>query len=246
MAWPPWLVRLLYPRRRTHTGEHPSAEEVDAWVEIVEDPYFQARDEAFVNRVLGLGVTTGMMLDLDSRLGLVPLKVLWHEEGLLAMGVYGSLDVAERARETAESWGLGERMFFQVGDPRDLKFKTGYFDIVISDSALETASRPLELLREVSRVTKPGGGILLAQHPRPTRFSMGRRLSAGRRRYPAVLSERFESTLRAGYIVSELEELVAMAGLERTGIVAEGEQLFIERRGSNDPTSWVSERERYL
>ena len=156
-----------------------------------------------------------------------------------------ALEVAERARETAEDWGLGQRMFFQVGQPRDLRFKTGYFDMVVSDGALHRIADPLSLLKEVRRVTKPSGAILIGQQRRPARLTLSGKVSAEARRYPAALRNRIEATLRSGYTARELRDLVVAAGLERTQVVADGERIFIERPGVNDPSSWVSERERY-
>jgi len=240
------LSRLVYPPRQPDVHHPPSAGELDAWVGAAETPYFQQLDDAFVGRALGLGVTSGMVLDLDSPLGLVALKILWKEEGFLSIGVYRSLDMAERARQTAEVWDLGDRMFFQVGEPSGLRFKTGYFDLVVSDGALHYAQHPEELLAEIGRVTKPSGAILLGQRARPGRLRMAGVLSGGGRFCQGALGRRFEATVRAGYTRSELAECVAAAGLDRARVVADGERLFIERRGADDPSSWVVEREKYL
>lgn len=246
MAWPRLLSRLVYPRRRVEPVEAPSTEEIDAWVESAEAEPFRIADERFVKRALALGVSSGMMLDLDSRLGLVAMKILWHEDGFLSIGVYGSLEMAERARATAEAWGLGERMFFQVGHAQNLKFKARYFDMVVSEGGLQTSPDPLGLLREIARVVKPGGAILLAQTARPPRFRTRRVLAELGRSGPEALFRRQEAALRTGYTRSELQGLIAEAGLERARVIGEGERLFIERRGSNDPSSWVAEREKYF
>jgi SAM-dependent methyltransferase len=239
------LSRLIYPPRATRVRKTPSAEEIDAWVEASGTFEFQETDDLFVERARALGITSGMVLDLNSPLGLVAMKILWHEEGLLAIGVYRSLEVAERARQTAEEWELGQRMFFQVGEPAELKFKAGYFDMVVSDGALHTTERPAELLKEIHRVTKPGGGILLSQMARPNRLRIRGVLSARNRVCPTALARWEEERVRAGYTRPELASLVREAGLDRTHVVASGSRLFIERPGANDPSSWVSERERY-
>ena len=80
-----------------------------------------------MQRALGLGVDSGVVFDLGSQLGLVPLKILWHNEGLFGISLHTSGKPAERARETADAWELGERMFFQIGKPQQMKFKSNYF-----------------------------------------------------------------------------------------------------------------------
>ena len=54
----------------------------------------------------------------------------------------------DRARETAAAWDLEDRAFFQVGDARKMRFKTAYFDLVISDSTLHVFDDPLSVLRK--------------------------------------------------------------------------------------------------
>jgi SAM-dependent methyltransferase len=185
-----------------------------------------------------------MLLDLDSRLGLVSLKLLWETEDLLGMGIYASLEVAERTRHTAEEWGLGDRMFFQVGDVRDLNLKTGYFDMVISDGILQSADRPGNLLGEIGRVSKPGAAILLGQAARPSRLRLSGALDS-LSGFPDALRPWRERSLRSGFTRAELETLVQSAGLERTRIVLDDDRLYVERPGRDDPASWVTERERY-
>src|SRR5439155_20757156 len=100
-------------------------------------------------RALGLGVESGMILDVGTRVGLVVLKMLWQNENFFAIGMDMSGLLIERARETAQAWELGERAFFQVGDARKMRLKTGYFDLVISDSTLHVFDDPLSVLREI-------------------------------------------------------------------------------------------------
>lgn len=240
------LSSLLYPARPAGRSKAPSKEEIDAWVGISQTERVQKADDAFVDRALGLGVSNGMILDLNSRMELVAMKLLWRTEGFLSIGVYGSLEVAERARQTAEEWDLGDRMFFQVGDAADLKFKTAYFDMIVSDGGLQATRSPLDLMKEIARVVKPGGAILLAQAARPSRFRMNRAVAEETRDYPAALSPRIRDALRSGYTRSELQDLITASGLDRARVVGDGDRLFVERHGSNDPSSWVTERERYL
>ena len=238
------LSRILYPPRLTGVPKSPSPAELEAWVGSAESACFRGPDEEFVRRALGLGVGSGMLLDLDSRLGLVAMRILWEAEDLLAIGIYSSLEVAERARLTAEAWGLGDRMFFQVGDARDLGLKTGYFDMVISDGILQKAERPREMLAEVARIAKPGAAVLLGHMARPMRLGLGGEFSADAG-YPEALRPWRERLVHSGFTRVELEDLVRSAGLERAKVLGWEDRLFVERPGTDDPTSWVSERERY-
>ena len=239
-------ARLLYPARMPVSTGELTNEELEAWIEATEESYFKSQDQAFVERARSLGVDAGMVLDVGSRLGLVAMKILWDAEGLLCMGVYRSLQMAETARQTAEEWKLGERMFFQVGEPAQMKFKTAYFDMVVSDGALHGFEHPTKTLREIHRVTKPTGAILIRELRRPNRFNISSHLSRHGSNYDERLRSRFEAGVRAGFTPFEFGAFARAAGIERARVVAEETHVILERPGANDPDSWLREREKYM
>ena len=136
------LSRLIHPARVLPGQADIGDEEVEAWVDAAALEYFSEQDQEFVGRALGLGVDSGMVLDVGSPLGLIPLKILWQKDDLFGIGLQRLGKIAERARETADAWELGERMFFQVGDPHQMKFKSDYFDLMVSDAALHRFENP--------------------------------------------------------------------------------------------------------
>ena len=240
------LSRLLYPRRVIAPEVVDIDDHVDAWAEAAAMDYGSRLEDTFVERALGLGVEGGVLLDVGTQLGLVVLKILWRNENLYGIGVDGSGPMVERARATAEAWGLSDRMFFQVGHAHGMRFKSGYFDLVISSSALHRFENPIGVLAEIRRVTKPTGAILLQDLRRPTRFRMARHLAEHSRHYPSRIRPLYESLVRAAYTRREIKQFTAAAGIEHARIFDEGRtHIGIERRGSTDAGSWVMERERY-
>src|SRR5207249_9587881 len=111
-------------------------------------------EDDLVRRAVALDVEGGMILDVGTRVGLIALKILWQNENFYAIGMDSSKAMVERARETATAWGLGERAFFQVGDARRMRFKSSYFDLVISDATFHCFDDPVSVLAEISRVLK--------------------------------------------------------------------------------------------
>src|SRR5262249_40495945 len=152
-----------------------------------------------------------------------------------------------RARETAKAWDLEERAFFQVGDARKMRLKTGYFDIVISDSTLHVFDDPLSVLCEIHRVLKPKGALLIRDLQRPGRFHLQRTVDKYSDLYGAPMRRHVERAFRAAFTRSELESLVRASGLERIRVSESDEHhLLIERPGESDPNSWIKAREQYL
>ena len=223
-----------------------TSEEFDAFVDSRALEYAGKLEDVFVERALKLGVESGMVLDVGTRTGLIALKLLWQNENLFSIGVDSSAAMIERARETASAWELGERAFFQVGDARQMRFKSGYFDIVVSDGVLHRFADPVSVLFEMARVLKPTGALLIRDHRRPNRFRMTRSIAGQTARLGSRMRSQIESALRGGFTVEELRQLVMRVGLAGAGVFTFDEDFIgIERQGTTDPNSWVSAREQY-
>jgi ubiquinone/menaquinone biosynthesis C-methylase UbiE len=152
----------------------------------------------------------------------------------------------DRARETANAWGLGERAFFQVGDARRMRLKTGYFDLVVSDGVFHRFSDPISVLSEIGRVLKPKGGLLIRDFRRPNRFKMARDIAGQAKNYGSRMRPQIEEALRGAYTPAELRELLKTARIEGARVIEIDEHyICIEREGMTDPNSWVSVREQY-
>lgn len=241
-----FFSRLTHPAR-IESAELATPDQIDAFIDSRALAYPTQIEDDFVQRALGLGVGTGMILDVGTRVGLILLKMLWQNENFYAIGMDTSSSLIERARETAQAWGLGERAFFQVGDARKMRLKTAYFDLVISDSSLHVFDDPLSVLREINRVLKPTGALLIRELQRPTRFQMQRKIDECSELYGARMRSHMETALRAAFTRPELDALVRASGLERVRISEPDEHHFyIERPGDSDPNSWIKVREQYM
>ena len=187
-----------------------------------------------------------MVLDVGARVGLIALKILWQSENYYAIGMDNSGLMIERARETAAAWGLGERAFFQVGDARRMRFKGGYFDLVVSDASLHRFDDSLSVLSEIRRVMKPSGALLIRDFRRPSRLRMKKQIKDTTRAFGERMRSQVEVALRTAYTRDELSSAVQAAGLERTSVAESDERhIMIERRGETDPNSWITAREQY-
>jgi ubiquinone/menaquinone biosynthesis C-methylase UbiE len=239
------LTRLLHAERIPETRPETS-EEVDAYIRSRALAYPTKLEDDFVKRALNLGVESGMILDVGTRVGLIPLKMLWQNENFYAIGVDDSALMVERARETATAWELGERAFFQVGDARHMRFKTAYFDIVISDGSLHSFDDAPAVLAEIQRVVKPKGAILIRDILRPSRFQMDQRIQAHTTLHGATMRPQIETALRAAFTMNEFRRMVSSSGLQGAAVGELEDYVLIERRGETDPNSWIKAREQYL
>jgi phosphatidylethanolamine/phosphatidyl-N-methylethanolamine N-methyltransferase len=102
-------------------------------------------------RVLEVGVGTGLSLpDYDNDLEIV--------------GIDLSPDMLEKARERVASEELGHVTGLHEMDAADLKFPDAAFDTVVAMYVMTVVPEPEIVMRELARVTRPGGQVLLVNH----------------------------------------------------------------------------------
>ena len=236
---------IVYPSRLPFPPEI-SSEDIQAFIESREQEYPAKLEDEFAARALTLGIDSGILLDVGTRTGLTALKIVWHNENLVAMGLDISGRFVERARETATAWNLNERSVFQVGDPRSMRFKDSYFDLVVSDCSLHRFDNVVEVLREIGRVLKPKGAILIRDYSRPNRLKMIGRIHQFTERLGEAMRAQLEQAIQSAYTPDEIRRAIAEAGLTAVRVDdTDPDYVVIERHGETDPSSWVSLREQY-
>jgi SAM-dependent methyltransferase len=113
---------------------------------------------------------SGRVLDVGAGSGRAAIGVLLARPATTAIGVdiysgYWGIDenTPDRFMRNAGIAGVGERAATRVGDMRELPFRDGEFDAVVSSYAIDhlrRAERP-KAITEVARVLKPRGDFLL-------------------------------------------------------------------------------------
>src|SRR5690349_5955362 len=113
--------------------------------------------EALVGR---LGITKGMkVLDLGCGDGTTALPEAKLGADVLGVDIASNLVAAGNAR--AKAAGLSN-LSFEEGDASDLNnLKDASFDLLVTMFGAMFASRPLDVAKEMVRVTKPGGRIVM-------------------------------------------------------------------------------------
>jgi SAM-dependent methyltransferase len=116
--------------------------------------------ESGTELVQKLGVTQGMkVLDLGCGDGTTALPEARLGADVLGVDIAANLVAAGNARAKAE--GLANCKF-QEGDATDLRdLKDGTFDLVVSIFGAMFAPRPFDVAKEMTRVTRPGGRIVM-------------------------------------------------------------------------------------
>ena len=166
-------------------------------------------------RVLEAGVGTGK-------------NIPYYPEDVEVTGIDVSVKMLARAEERARV--LGREVRLELADVTDLPYPDGSFDTTVATTVFCSVADPVAGLRELGRVTKPNGRILLLEHVRP-RSRFGGWLAdvatfLTRRIFGFNANRRTEENVRAaGLVLIEVER----EGLWRT-IVAVPPVVTAERK----------------
>jgi phosphatidylethanolamine/phosphatidyl-N-methylethanolamine N-methyltransferase len=101
-------------------------------------------------RILEVGIGTGLNLPLYPR-------------GIDLVGIDLSEGMLKKAQEKVEDLGMSN-VILKVMDASALDFGDGEFDATLATYVISAVPDPVAVLREMRRVTKPGGTIVILNH----------------------------------------------------------------------------------
>ena len=102
-------------------------------------------------RVLEVGVGTGLSLPTYNR-------------ALEIVGIDLSPEMLVKARERVAEEGLDNVTGLHEMDAGELKFETASFDTVVAMYVMTVVPEPEKVMRELARVCRPGGEVILVNH----------------------------------------------------------------------------------
>lgn len=102
------------------------------------------------------------VLDVASGKG-IPLEFFVREYGVQGTGVEADSRLLAEAEAHGRQSGLGSELNYQQGTPEDLPFRDETFDVVVGELGLAASVDPGDAVRELARVTRPGGHVVLIQ-----------------------------------------------------------------------------------
>lgn len=191
------------------------------------DILFQGLAESALN----MGTARGKALEIGTRNGHVAIRLAKLNPFLSIHAVDHSSACFVIARKNARRHEVAERIRFSVASPGGLPFAERTFDLVIASSILLHAADPLLFLKEIRRVARPDGAILIRDIRRLPEPFMKLAVALYTRRYNPVLKKLASNSFQAALSYSELEALVKQLDLPRARV----KKYFISHIGVEVP-----------
>ena len=170
-------------------------------------------NQRFTDDSLAAGEPWGPVLDLGSGNGLIAILLAKRLPGRIVIAADASAPMLELARKHLVREGLTERVRLDWVRAQDLWYHDGVYPLVVSNSLVHHLTDPMPALREVWRVTQPGGRLFFRDLARPAGDSA---LSGLVSMYAADAPERarrlFADSLRAAFTVEEVRDMVGALG----------------------------------
>jgi len=116
----------------------------------------------------------GMVLDVATGTGDMAMTIARKRPAALVVGVDFVPEMMAVGREKTSRAGLGSRIEYTAGDAMQLQFENNRFDAVTAAFGLRNMPDRIEALKEMARVVRPGGRVLILEMTLPRNMKLYR------------------------------------------------------------------------
>lgn len=188
---------------------------------------------AFVERVVELGANQGHFLDLGTGPAQIPVLLAQRCPKIRITGIDLSVNMLTLGEQHVAEAGLADRIALECVDAKDLPYPDQSFDGVISNSIIHHLPDPLTAFREISRVVRPDGLILIRDLMRPDAPQAAQALvdcyAADDTPYQKKL---FYDSFLAALTIPEIEVMLAQTGLTDAIVVQSSDRHWSVERST--------------
>jgi phosphatidylethanolamine/phosphatidyl-N-methylethanolamine N-methyltransferase len=158
---PKFFKRFKDGSASSHIDEHAVKNAYRRWAPVYDNTFGRVAAEGRKHSVEIINQSKGRVLEVGVGTG---LSLPAYKRNLEIVGIDLSPEMLEKARERVAAERLTNVTGLHEMDASDLKFPTGSFDTVVAMYVLTVVPEPEKVMRELSRVCRPGGEVILVNH----------------------------------------------------------------------------------
>lgn len=219
-------------------------EVMDTWAEAIayDAMDFTAVNTDFAELAIALGPPDTWqdpvkVLDLGTGTARIPILIAQRRPQWQIVAIDLSENMLKVGANNVQAAGCQAQIWLEWVDAKQLPYNDAQFDLVIANSIVHHLPDPLPCLRELQRVLKPRGGILLRDLLRPAdRGEVAALVARIGPEYDAHQAQLFHDSLCAAFTLAEVETMVQTVGLANVQVYQSSDRHWTIAR------PWLHER----
>ena len=177
-------------------------------------------DQAFVDRVIALGASTGHFLDVGTGPAQIPILLAQRCPDIHITAIDLSEEMLKIAKRHVADAGLTDRITLERLDAKTLPYPDNTFDGLISNSIVHHIHDAMKALKEMGRVAQPKGVVLIRDLLRPETLADAQgfvdRYAADDTPYQQKL---YYDSFLAAFTIAEVNEMLTQMDMPNTTVV---------------------------
>ncbi|NJO93520.1 MAG: class I SAM-dependent methyltransferase [Hydrococcus sp. RM1_1_31] len=192
---------------------------------------FTEVNTAFAQEAVELLPATAKVLDAGTGTARIPILICQKHSKWEINAIDLAQSMLELAKKNVEQANLEGQISLEWVDAKKMPYPDKYFDGVISNSLLHHLPDPLPFLREIKRVLKSNGAILIRDLLRPaTEEIVNNMVEAIAFEYSSHQTQLFRDSLQAAFSLEEVEQMIQVVGLEGVKIYQSSDRHWTMKR----------------
>jgi ubiquinone/menaquinone biosynthesis C-methylase UbiE len=210
-------------------------EVMDTWEEAVN---YDAMDLvevniAFAQRAIELGPPfAAKILDAGTGTARIPILLCQLRPQWQVFGIDLAQNMLKIGSQNVEQAGWQNQIVLELVDAKQLPYKDGQFEMVISNSLVHHLPDPLPFFVELKRVLQMQGAICIRDLLRPPdEASMNSLVESIGMEYNAHQKKLFRDSLHAALTLDEVNQLIVQAGIPEVKVYQSSDRHWTAERG---------------
>lgn len=185
---------------------------------------YDAMDHTEVNRLFVKDFLAGWtgsnpILDVGTGTAQIPIELCRQDPHAEIIAIDLAEHMLALGRRNVAAAGFADRLRLELVDAKGLPYEAGRFGAVISNSIVHHIPEPVQVLRDMWRVLRPGGGIFVRDLLRPADLtSLDRIVSTYAGDSNAHQQKLFRDSLHAALTLDEIRVLVQQLGTDPASV----------------------------